>query len=428
MIVWWGLAWVSVIGCNKMAPNGGVYRVRIPLDDHTGHYSLQTVELHTVKDIRAMAGSTATFLADGKFNVFAGKNGGEQAASANFGSTPSAEFIDVGGVLHPADFRSMAMAASMYHFESIKNFYDRFRGNENLKFPRLILFNVGVVHNFGVGEVELVNNAAFVPSLDLFWINPYKNADVPLAFNGGALAHEYLHSVFNVKFHAAEMANLEAGRITALQARRAEQSVAELWSSNEWLPNFPSFNGFPPPPDDGDLELGKNDLIKINRFIYGSLNEGIADYYGYEYSRNPGWLTPSLPTQAFRDLSVAKDFSWNVAGQKRLIMQSFSVDGAQTHLDVHWAGAYFSHMLYLVSQQWGSVDTEKAAFNFMGRYADKYTTDHEKRFISMGELVRLFFMDRSPADPLCQKIKAIFSGELNDGNFLCAFSGGTVWR
>jgi len=420
-VIFWGIVIFALSGCTPVSPADGDYKIRIPLDDHTGHYALQDVDLHTITDIHAMAGTTAVIYDEGSFNTYVDNSGDERIASADMGTTPSAHFIDVGGVLHPADFQSLAMSAAMYHFEYIKNFYDAVDGNKGLTFPRIVLMNVTVAHNYGHQQVNTINNAAFVPSLDMFWINPFNSADVPLSFNGGVLAHEYLHNVFMARFKAVSAENIKKGTMSPEVSLNLNRTL-DVAEADDWGPATDPFADSQYPSDpETPIALTNKELAKVNSFIFGGLNEGMADYFGYEYSRNPGWISASLPTQSFRDLSKDKIFPLTAGGQQRLIMESYSGQGRNSGsgLDIHWLGSFFSRVLYLAAQDWGDLAAEQATITFMDRYSNIYSQQSDKRYISMGELVKLFFQDRKPSGSLCDNVTRMFSGELAGGSLGC---------
>jgi uncharacterized membrane protein YgcG len=507
---------VAISACQKLTPDNGVYKVRIPVDNGQGHYVLQTKELRTVTDLSAMAGSTAVFKSDGRFDINLDYDGKAVVMNSNYGNTPAAQFVHSSGVYIPADYVSLSMTAAMYHFEAIKNFYDTFGANKDLKFPRTVLINVVEAYRRGDEQMVSSNNAAYVPSLDVFFINPYKQPDVPLPLNGGVLAHEYLHSVFATKFNMTSMNLRDQGLITPAQFESLKH-VLSAFRLDEWKSvkpfnetayaeafardhhhrddhNGDSGNGgsngnsgdtgsgsgsstggansgdngdsshtghnhdhhsgdshsgdngdtgddpspdvpptgdpggsgdrpthpTAPPPD--DVTMSAPEIRAANDLIFSAINEGVADYYGYEYTGNPGWIVPSLPSQTFRDLSQNKTFTLSSLEQKKIIRKSISSHDPEARIDEHGLGAYFSHFLYIVSSSqggWGSDKTERNTLDFLDRYSTLFAQNRDTRFISMGDLVRLYFAEDPAPASVCPQIVEMFPGELNYSNLSC---------
>ena len=79
---------------------------------------------------------------------------------------------------------------------------------------------------------------------------------------------------------------------------------------------------------------------------------------------------------------------------------------------------YFAHFLWTVANDpsWGHAAAKRAALDFMKNYADFLVTSNDKKYLSMGNLVQMFFMTRVPGPTLCQQIQTQFFAELNTYN------------
>ncbi len=411
-----------LLACHQNPPNqSGNYRVRIPLDDGTGHYSEQTVEIPNVKNLAAMATDTVVVRNEGTPSVEADSNGNLTSADPSFGNTPNAHFLKVGDIYYPSDYETLAMSTLLYHFSSIKTFFDRFGANEGLAFPRMVMNDVA---EFKVNDqvVPMSNNARYVPFFDVFWINPYSEDNVSLAFNGGVLAHEYTHSIFQVESKKYEKLKLDLK--TTLED---EWQKYKARSSQECKTAFPS-------DDDKEVKLSLSEMKKANNLISGALNEAIADYYGFEYSKNPSFIMASFSNATDRDLSKEKKFLFSYNQQKSWIKNSLSKDSCG--IDTHAVGAYFAAFLYLAScphddvklpgeihcpkDALGSEGTQRQTLKFISRYLKQLDENFTTEFVSLGEAVKLFFKGlgkKGSESELCRQTANLFPGELKISDF-----------
>ena len=145
------------------------------------------------------------------------------------------------------------------------------------------------------------------------------------------------------------------GTVTPQTYQEAEKLANSSGELNEWLAkpqdtllqqNVVSFASAPllataPPTPNPAPTLSASDLKLANTFLFNSVNEGIADYFGYEYSNNSAWIIASLPSQNFRVLSDSKQFLASVDVQEKRFIESSKTTDTSRMLDVHGIGALF---------------------------------------------------------------------------------------
>ncbi|MDZ4676133.1 MAG: hypothetical protein SGI74_01380 [Oligoflexia bacterium] len=381
------------MSCTKKEPKyNGIYKVRIPLEDGQGQYRFTTVELRSVSDIQSMTGSVANLKYGGKVSHevenLKAKDWGIIDTKISGQNTPSAHFATVGDVLIPTDYTSLLLSTVMYHTEGTKTFYDGFNANDKLEFPYAVI--VDPEHIFTDKRFEtypITNNAAYISMLDLFVYHPYKRDELPLGFNGGIVAHEYFHRIFHAKTNFV---------MTQLADRTAELT-----------------------PDPQDItDLTPEQLAKVNVLLASALNEGLADYFAYEYSKNPAWMLPSAKKNLSRDVQVKK----NVAGNKKqqlkdIVDHNLNEDSPRRRLEQHEIGSIYASFFYRLSNIWGAEKTKIAILNFLPRFAENFTKNRKTDFMSMGETISVFFNDEKLSPDVCSEVLSVFGDELTIQNF-----------
>ncbi len=154
-------------------------------------YDRHVVQLQTIDDIVALKGSIADVVgrAEIDFDVSSvddlfGEKGGEVKA----------DFIDVDGVLIPADFHSLNMVTAYYNLERAALFFQE-RGLNLKQYGKKRLYYFPKVNMYGE---QLKDNAFFSSILGGFAVLPFDEfQQLPLAINLGIMGHEFSHSVLN---------------------------------------------------------------------------------------------------------------------------------------------------------------------------------------------------------------------------------------
>lgn len=181
----------------------------------------------------------------------------------------------VGDVFYPLDVNSAIGLALYAHMERIFNLDQRLGVATRVAWPRQVGLEV-LLAKSNSRAVEY-DNARYFMDWDLTAYVPMSQQQTPLALNPGIIAHEHFHAHF--------------------QAVVGKQ--------------------VPVKTDPTELELFNEQVV------LRGWNEGLADYYGFVYSKNPDFLSMSLGESVGDERSFAKGES-----------QPRRIRSAQHHFDV----------------------------------------------------------------------------------------------
>lgn len=233
------LTFCLLANCARQDESGKYFL--LPWGPEIGRYSLQKVRIETMDSPYEVSGSDA--------EVYVGNflsNRGYIGDKARPNLTLSKDtFI-------PKDVESSMALVTYAHTERIR-LLDRELGIEdNISWPRQVGIQIQVESE---GELEY-NNAIYLGELDTIAFFPMKAENLPLAINGGVIAHEHWHAHFQQLGLKVEFEGL---------TKR-------------------------------DEEFNKAVIIR-------GWNEGLADFYAYVYTGASDFLTPSISHQAVRKLN-----------------------------------------------------------------------------------------------------------------------------
>jgi hypothetical protein len=171
-----------------------------------------------------------------------------------------------GGVVHPEDFHSLNMATAYFNFEATRDFFMS-AGVAKGDLPDIPLYyfpRLELVQKDGKAVLQ-TDNALFFPALRAFLVLPFDELqELPLAMNMGVVAHEYTHSVWNLKVMGG--------------------------ADRPWL-------------DD----RAADDPARWTRVanLYDALNEGLADVLGAAVAKDPRFVARSISKlEGTRDLDA----------------------------------------------------------------------------------------------------------------------------
>lgn len=159
------------------------------------------------------------------------------------GQAPVARFVQgKDGVHIPADVLSLQMVTLYYHMQSLKEFEEKLSDQAVNSWPRKIGLQVN-----SKDTAARYNNAFYNQKLETLYFVPYTDSNLPIPLNPGVIAHEYFHSYF--------------AKIV-LKPLESQKKV-------------------------------KRDLY--TEYVLKSLNEGLADTWGWIYTGDPDFVSLSLP-------------------------------------------------------------------------------------------------------------------------------------
>ena len=267
-------------GCSRPAGNGENL-FQIPWQDDGGGYRLQKVAIRGFDEPHALQGRFARIFV----NPFT-KDGRLESETA-FG-----RFVrNKDGVAIPADYATLQATAVHAHFDRLNALDSAL--NIAIDWPMKIGIRASVRDRYGA----IQNNAIFDSRLDALLLVPYSGDNLPIALNGGILAHEHFHMIFQslvmsrVSFKRKERLGLSKGASewAALieKGNRGNPAIHEIGSRSR-IEN----NEFSEEIDSASY------ASLFNEFHLRALNEGLADFWAWVYTGDDDFIAHSLPSES----------------------------------------------------------------------------------------------------------------------------------
>lgn len=327
----------AVLSCGRAGTRFDSRTYRIPWPSDTdGALALRDVEISTLRDPEQFSGDAARVL------VEPGDGGGSLA-----GSTPSGRYVVTrSGVMVPADYVTMQAVTAYAHVERLRAMDLSLGVGSVLSYP----LSLGVEVQVNSYGQRAKNNAIYDAKLDSLLLVPYDQGGLPIALNGGVLAHEHFHFLFQrlVMSHVREplaQTSCSGGTVVAgggavvaaagssgSAAVSARKSVATAADDEATTPTLTESWG----ADNGSTELAADRVAKTaaaipprvyNSYVLRGLNEGFADFYGWLYSNDVSFLAKSLPDQDdMRRLDSEPDRLPAETLIRRLLVDNFAPD------------------------------------------------------------------------------------------------------
>lgn len=250
---------VFLPSCGFKQEKGGPQRFEIPWPQSDGTYHLSEVSVDTLDDYSTMQGKAASLrvaptISDGTLQ----------------GELPSAKFLKTkDGLLIPLDFLTSQMAVIYAHVERLKRMDEQLGIADQIRYPRFI----GVGVNVSVQGVssKVTNNALYYQPSDAVLFVPFDQSRLPISFNAGAIAHEYFHGIFQA------LVGKHLGKFADNQVSERPDPVIDN--------NGPNYFD----------KKNASAQDRYHRVLLRSLNEGLADFWGWIYSGDDHFVARSLP-------------------------------------------------------------------------------------------------------------------------------------
>lgn len=268
------------VSCTSSKPDSalasGNVRVLAPVVNRTavkaGTYSLQVVELLGLSTLQEVSGQFVKFFFSPRIN---GKH--------LEGETPKGHFIkSTDGSFVPADELSQSMVAIYLNLQNLAKL-DAELGIADLnKWPR----EVGVGVTIKQGPVS--NNAYYDPAADAIFVLPFTGQSLPIAVNGGILAHEHFHSIFSksVLAESAKSGLIQSLTSNSIHDRQKFFAMAGVADAQSGMSNTSI-----------DIATDPDLSIAYHSALLRGMDEGLADFWGWMYSGDPDFIAMSLPSE-----------------------------------------------------------------------------------------------------------------------------------
>jgi len=206
-------------------------------------------------------------------------------------SPAAGHFLKAGNTEIAADVLSLQAATVYAHIERLHQLDTLTGAASAIHWP--LTYGLEVKTTDGT-----VSNALYDPARNAVVIMPYAEGRLPIAINGGILAHEHFHSIFQ----ALVMSGLPKDSQTSTPGVKGEWSLEAIQNSEAGT----KVTTDPVPRFDLSKKIAEIPLQTYNYFVIHGINEGLADFYGWVYSGDPSFIENSLPVEAvaFRKMNV----------------------------------------------------------------------------------------------------------------------------
>lgn len=257
-------------------PQSGKINIQIPWPDSSG-YKLQFVPVGFT-DLRNVSGPDVTFFDE----PYVTSNSQTQRL---VGASPVGKFSAISeGNYIPTTYKSLMLATVYAHMERLNTHLKDLGYGNLLTFPRRVGINPKITFENGRG---ITNNAIYYPALDGIFVFPYETTGLPLAFNGGVLAHEYFHAIFHQIFYRNLLIN------------KNQQGVHDHFNVTSNI-DQPYVCRLPPVLTNSCSQDVKYTDADVSSFILGAMNEGLADTWAWIYTDDLDFLGKSFGEELTR--------------------------------------------------------------------------------------------------------------------------------
>lgn len=188
------------------------------------------------------------------------------------GITPEPKlFRGQNGKVVAGDLKSLELLTLYYHFEQLMKIDQQIGILSLNSWPRKVGLRARVINK---NQKLSSNNARYSGLLDAYLFDSFILPDLQLTVNGGVIAHEHFHSIF-FKMVLVPLSDI----IT------------------------------PPTPHENtnisDSKLSESQTVYLSNLLR-AWNEGLADVWGWSYSRDTNFVQRSIGFEKTRDLRLRK--------------------------------------------------------------------------------------------------------------------------
>lgn len=252
---------------------------RLPWLDSKGNYTLQDISLLTFRDPDRFQGDVGEIIIDPRLSE-----------GSVVGGEALGRYIRDGSRRVPADFVTLQAATMYAHLEKLSEIDQATGVAKFLKTKSRIGLLSRVAEK--PSSPVIVNNAIYDGRLDSLFVVPYVGSKLFVSLNAGILGHEHFHRIFqaiilNPLREAARMGTTRYGwddSIACMGAIVAQSDQREPVQSR-------TLEGTSGAAADSIA------MMKIqNQVLIRGFNEGLADFWGWAYSRDDEFFVRSIGT------------------------------------------------------------------------------------------------------------------------------------
>lgn len=239
-------------------------------------YSFSIVELLDIYDLVSASGKYAQFYTRAS-----------RVDNRLAGTQPRGQFMKgKDGVFIPKNFLSQQIATLYYHSQNLMRLESSLELDSRRTTPLKIVLDTPVLNT-----LQSENNAFYDGDLDAIIFVKYSEDHLPLSLNGGVFAHEYFHSIFDklvlksVKDNELFSIPIAINKLTPLKNLSVLQHKDFLASVKKMTRQLAA----------GPISLSPDNVKWYYAFLLKGFNEGLADYWGWQYVNDSAFTTHSLP-------------------------------------------------------------------------------------------------------------------------------------
>lgn len=239
-------------------------------------YSFTVVSLLNVYDLVSASGKYA------QFYTHASRIGGSLT-----GSQPRGQYLKgKNGVFVPKNFLTQQIATLYYHSQNLMRLESSLDMPGKRDKPFKIVLDTPILNT-----KQSENNAFYDGDLDAIIFLKYSEDNLPLSLNGGVFAHEYFHSIFdrlvlrtvknNDVFSIPISINKLIQHKTLADVKSLDLSAQTKKISRQLAA--------------GPIPLNTENVKWYYALLLKGFNEGLADYWGWQYVNDSAFIAHSLP-------------------------------------------------------------------------------------------------------------------------------------
>lgn len=239
-------------------------------------YEFQVIELLNIYDLSSLTGKFV------QFYTKASNEGGKLD-----GTQPKAHFIKTKkGYFVPRNNFSMELASIYFHTQNLALLDQKIGAEKINSLPRKVIIDTPISQG-----TYKDNNAIYDASMDVIVYLPYTEENLSLALNGGIFAHEYFHSLFYKLVQKKLEKNKLFDQVSSLTAHTKTNSLnpKSFMTSDEFLEKLARFR------KTSEFKITQEVVQDYYILLFKGLNEGLADFWGWSYTKDVNFIQHSLP-------------------------------------------------------------------------------------------------------------------------------------
>jgi hypothetical protein len=295
------------------------------------------------------------------------------------------------------DAITLEMIAVYAHMERIAALEDSFGLKGVLPRPRLVSIQSRVTGSDGHLQND---NAAYYGDADVIAVMPTTDdGAVPIAMNGGVLAHENFHALF----HRFVLKNLGED-----EAAHGARNVYDEFFGRGRLGTAT-----------GPFASSPNDFKMQNRLVLSALNEGLADWWAWVYSGDGEFLRRSVRSMKTRAVVSNR---WSLPGHDFFFRDPKVDPDLFVRVRSYQLGTYYAGILRALAEKQGVSKTVQALFRSLKQLPTQWKALSGKSAVSPNILLAML-ASSEPGEAVCCLARTRLSGEFDDFNLASSCQG-----